>query len=343
LTRLRERQEPERLIAVAVAAGGSGLSLIPEDEFIASLHRIKDRKFRIEMLGKIDYNSTLYPVAVTEYKAEYKAAESLDDRAWIASRIGAIKPEHAGAAQSILAELWSEILNSDHPSISINMAGHVLQTVSDPALRLRAKHILVRCLGEVYSEEIRLLAARELGVKDPDGREAHEVLSRTAQKENNRLTAARFIGDLESLESLAENATDSRWRVLARKEMEAYGQINFLLHVGRPRRARVRFHNHEVGVLEETSAGKGTLFTYSPSYLSAPNPRPLAPNLPLRADPYEDPDTLHPFFANLLPEGPHYERTARHLGVRRADRFGVLLHVGGDVMGAVEVLPEEKP
>jgi serine/threonine-protein kinase HipA len=61
----------------------------------------------------------------------------------------------------------------------------------------------------------------------------------------------------------------------------------------------------------------------------------------VRPEPYES-DTLHPFFANLLPEGPLYAQTARRLGLKRSDRFGMLLHVGGDVMGAVQVLPLEK-
>lgn len=39
-------------------------------------------------------------------------------------------------------------------------------------------------------------------------------------------------------------------------------------------------------------------------------------------------------------EGQRDRQTARRLGLRRMDRFGMLLRVGGDVMGAVEVLPE---
>jgi serine/threonine-protein kinase HipA len=109
---------------------------------------------------------------------------------------------------------------------------------------------------------------------------------------------------------------------------------------GHPRRARVLLHGRLAGTLEETSARGATRFTYTPDYLTAPGARPLSPTLPLRPDPYES-DNLHPFFANLLPEGHLYAATARRLGLVRTDRFGMLVHVGGDVMGAVQVFPME--
>jgi HipA-like protein len=343
LASLRDHPVPRMFIDVATEGLENGFSLVSEDEIVAHLHRIEDRQLRIGILDRMKYTSTLCPLAVAEYREEYRSAKDESDRASIASDITFITLERAGEARSILADLWREILSSEHPHTSINMGGHILRSAHDPVIRSSAKSTLEHFLSDNYSEDVRIHAARNLGVKDPVGLEAHVVLSRTAQQETNRFTAACFIGDLEVLESLAEKATDSKWRDLARKEMEVYGQINFLLQIGRPRRARVRFHDRDIGILEELSAGKGTRFTYSPDYLTAPGARPLAPNLPLRAEPYEDPDTLHPFFANLLPEGPLYERTARHLGLRRADRFGVLLRVGADVMGAVQIFPTEKP
>ena len=104
-----------------------------------------------------------------------------------------------------------------------------------------------------------------------------------------------------------------------------------------PRRALVRMDGHDVGILEElTCDGRGTRFQYLSDYEGPP----ISPNMPLGRM-YESRETLLPFFANLLPEGALYEHTARRLGLDRTDRFGVLLRVGGDTMGATEVVPME--
>ena len=75
---------------------------------------------------------------------------------------------------------------------------------------------------------------------------------------------------------------------------------------------------------------------YNPEYDGPP----ISPTMPL-GQTYENTDALLPFFANLLPEGTLYELTARRWGVKREDRFGVLLRVGADTMGALEILPME--
>ncbi len=119
-----------------------------------------------------------------------------------------------------------------------------------------------------------------------------------------------------------------------------HGRHPPILALDHPRRARVLFYRRPVGTLQETATSGATRFTYAPAYLAAPDARPISPTLPLTLDPYES-HTLHPFFANLLPEGHMYAATARRLGLARTDRFGMLLHVGGDVMGAVQVFPME--
>lgn len=63
---------------------------------------------------------------------------------------------------------------------------------------------------------------------------------------------------------------------------------------------------------------------------------PISPTLPLRTLPFES-DGLHPFFDNLLPEGFLDEASRRGTHVAEHDRFGLLLHVGADTIGAVEV------
>ncbi len=341
LALLRMTSKPRILIDTAIHAAHSGLSLFSDEEIIAHLRRIESLTLRMHLLSAMTYTSALWSLAVSEYQAEYREQPALV-RATFANEIVRITPNQFGTAPSALVDLWREILDSDDAQISILMANRIQKTGFAPALRSRAQQLLLSLLDDACDENARLYAARSLGIKDPLGRKVLLSLSSTAKQASTRFMAALTVGDVQTLNGLAEKATDPYWRDHLRKALEVHGQINFLLHVGRPRRARVRFHGRDIGVLEETSAGRGTRFTYSPAYLTAPDARPLAPNLPLRAEPYEDPDTLHPFFANLLPEGPLYERTTRHLGLRRADRFGVLLRVGGDVMGAVEVLPEEK-
>lgn len=343
LSRLRASNEPRTLVDAAIGFAKRGLFLVSGDEIVAHLRRIVDWEVRLPILIRMSNTPMLCPLAVTEYRTEYGSGPHSRHRSRIAICVGRIEPAHAGKGQPMLADLWHEILHSDSDHNAIDIGGYILRSVHDPALRASAEKTLRRFLTGRYYENTRVEAAWNLGVKDPVSREAHWSFSRSSSNEAIRFSTACLIGNLESLESLAEKATAPRWRSGARNALEIYGQINFLLHVGRPRRAHVRFHDRDVGILEEISAGKGTRFTYAPDYLATPDARPLAPNLPLRAEPYEDPDTLHPFFANLLPEGPLYERTARHLGLRRADRFGVLLRVGADVMGAVQILPMEKP
>ena len=57
---------------------------------------------------------------------------------------------------------------------------------------------------------------------------------------------------------------------------------------------------------------------------------------------------LHGRFAGILEETSvrgatrfTYAATARRLALVRTDRFGMLVHAGGDVMGAVQVFPME--
>jgi serine/threonine-protein kinase HipA len=105
----------------------------------------------------------------------------------------------------------------------------------------------------------------------------------------------------------------------------------------RHRRAEVRLAGAHAGVLEETN--EGTRFQYDVDYLARPGSKPLSQTLPLRAGPYETPRVLHPFFANLLPEGWLLELSIKKLKVSKDDAFGLLLATCGDCVGAVEVIP----
>jgi serine/threonine-protein kinase HipA len=90
-------------------------------------------------------------------------------------------------------------------------------------------------------------------------------------------------------------------------------------------------------------SASGTEFAYLPEYLN--DGIPVATALPLSNEPrFTTPGSVPPFFAGLLPEG------RRLLGLRRSvktsadDEFSLLLAVGRDPVGDVQVVPEgEQP
>lgn len=91
--------------------------------------------------------------------------------------------------------------------------------------------------------------------------------------------------------------------------------------------------------LKRTSLG--TEFSYLPEYLS--DGIPIATTLPLSDEPrLTTPGAVPPYFAGLLPEG------RRLLGLRRSvktsadDEFSLLLAVGRDTVGDVQVVPENE-
>ena len=82
-----------------------------------------------------------------------------------------------------------------------------------------------------------------------------------------------------------------------------------------------------------------TEFIYLPAYLDAERP-PVAWSLPLRAQPYVAPAAAVPaFFAGLLPEGRRLTALRRNVGTSADDEFSMLLAVGGDTIGDVQVVP----
>lgn len=106
-----------------------------------------------------------------------------------------------------------------------------------------------------------------------------------------------------------------------------------------PRSAVVQIDGSRCGILEETEGG--TRFVYDADWLARPEAGPVSLTLPLRAEPFEAPGPLHPFFANLLPEGWLLEIAMSKLKLSRDDAFGLLLALGADCVGAVEVRPAE--
>lgn len=105
----------------------------------------------------------------------------------------------------------------------------------------------------------------------------------------------------------------------------------------RPRKGIVSLRGTRAGILEETITG--SRFTYDPHYLRLANAVPLSPTLPLDPTPY-DSVGLHPYFANLLPEGWRLDEASRSRSLDKNDRFGILLALGDAIVpGAVEIHP----
>ncbi len=98
------------------------------------------------------------------------------------------------------------------------------------------------------------------------------------------------------------------------------------------RTAEVALHGMPAGHLVEEEPGRCYRFAYLPGY-SGP---PVSLTLPVRAEPY-DFEEFPPFFDGLLPEGFQLEALLRQKKLDRGDRFGQLLVVGADTVGAVTV------
>lgn len=82
-----------------------------------------------------------------------------------------------------------------------------------------------------------------------------------------------------------------------------------------------------------------TEFLYLPEYLDSGGP-PVAWSLPLRAEAFIAPAAAVPaFFAGLLPEGRRLTALRRTVGTSADDEFSMLLAVGSDTIGDVQVLP----
>jgi serine/threonine-protein kinase HipA len=82
-----------------------------------------------------------------------------------------------------------------------------------------------------------------------------------------------------------------------------------------------------------------TGFTYDASWLADPSARPISHSLPKREEPFDRRQT-RPYFAGLLPDETVREVVARVLGVSERNDFSLLKALGGDLAGALTILPE---
>jgi serine/threonine-protein kinase HipA len=79
-------------------------------------------------------------------------------------------------------------------------------------------------------------------------------------------------------------------------------------------------------------------FTYSPEWLADSSTQALSASLPKRPQHFSRRE-CRPFFAGLLPEERQREAAAQALGVSSANDFALLDRLGGDVAGALQLLP----
>jgi serine/threonine-protein kinase HipA len=80
-------------------------------------------------------------------------------------------------------------------------------------------------------------------------------------------------------------------------------------------------------------------FAYAPAWLHDEEAQPLSASLPKRAEPFTRRE-CRPFFGGLLPEEGQRDAAAQALGVSRANDFALLDRLGGDVAGALQLLPQ---
>jgi serine/threonine-protein kinase HipA len=83
-------------------------------------------------------------------------------------------------------------------------------------------------------------------------------------------------------------------------------------------------------------------FAYAPDWLDDEAAQPLSASLPKRAEPFTRRE-CRPFFGGLLPEEGQRDAAAQALGVSRANDFALLDRLGGDVAGALQLLPSGEP
>ncbi len=101
---------------------------------------------------------------------------------------------------------------------------------------------------------------------------------------------------------------------------------------------QVLMNGIDVGLLTRTSTGQ-LRFEYSKSWFSSPESRPLSMSLPFTSGSHIG-EVVENFFENLLPDSkPIRERIQTKFGAASNKGFDLLWHVGGDCVGAIQILP----
>ena len=332
LRAIRCAEDPEIFLAAALSTISHGFRFFRQEDILDRWRKVESRTAKTELIRRLLFipgGQRICARACMELLAQGSPHLSS-----IASCSVGLTLEQVGP---LLFDLWRSLLDLGNPDISIPIAARIIRLSPGGDIQARADRVVENTLSKLAPEAVRLQAARSFRDVNSTAKLMLEELARSAEDEWIRSVAACSIGDLRALNTIVERTKIDDYRNHARHALDVYGHIDFLLRVGHPRRARVRLDGRDVGTLEElTKMGNGTRFQYDADY----NGHPISPNMPLGAT-YTDEETLLPFFDNLLPEGVIYEQTARRLGLKRSDRFGMLLRLGADTMGAVEVVPLE--
>ncbi|RJT37424.1 HipA N-terminal domain-containing protein [Rahnella woolbedingensis] len=96
------------------------------------------------------------------------------------------------------------------------------------------------------------------------------------------------------------------------------------------RKIEVWLYGEAAGVLSERES------KYAFSYYAAYMGPALSLSMPVRIEPYLSQD-LHPFFKGLAPEGWLRKRYSEIQKIDSRDLFGLLMHNGDDLLGAVVI------
>lgn len=100
------------------------------------------------------------------------------------------------------------------------------------------------------------------------------------------------------------------------------------------RKAIVKIHNKRCGLLYETD--QEFVFEYDEEYLKDPNSVSISMRLPISQKTYKS-NVLFPFFDGLIPEGWILDIYVSKWKLDITDRFGLLLKLTEDPIGAVSV------
>jgi serine/threonine-protein kinase HipA len=101
------------------------------------------------------------------------------------------------------------------------------------------------------------------------------------------------------------------------------------------RTAEVFYKNILAGIISEND--EGYTFQYDTAYLESKGAKPVSLTLPLQQQPYES-KVLFPFFDGLIPEGWLLNIAVSNWKINPVDRFGLLITMCRDCIGAVSVI-----
>ena len=111
--------------------------------------------------------------------------------------------------------------------------------------------------------------------------------------------------------------------------------------MNRPSQLRAYMNGYLVGTLQQTASG-GLEFHYDREWLDSSVARPISLSLPLTTQTYRG-STVIDFFDNLLPEAaPIRTRIRDLLSASSTGTFDLLNAVGGDCVGALQLLPPNR-